>query len=115
MGINASTSPFPLSSLKEKKREMDEGIKDWDCPFWAKAYEDKAINDPSRSHEGGENTSVNKYRIGVFCPSVGGWGVVGGERDGKIYGFCRFQETEVTSPAPPNIFSCPCEMISELL
>lgn len=51
---------------------------------------------------------MNRYRVDVFCP----WE---GERDGKIYEFCRFQEIEVTSLAPPNIFSCLCDIMSELL
>lgn len=29
--------------------------------------------------------------------------------------FCRFREIEVTSVAPPNIFSCLCDIMSDLL
>ena len=58
---------------------------DQDSPSGAKAYEDKSINNPrllSLSHEGKEGTSVNRYRVDVFCP----WE---GERDGKIYEFLQ--------------------------
>lgn len=34
---------------------------------------------------------------------------------GRSRTFCRFQEVEVTSLAPPNIFCCLCDTMSELL